>query len=92
MKDKLVTFMSENDIDFQIATGSELNGACTVISGYADHIDASQEDILAAIKEHTGEKASMETRRELARVFNFATTYNYGKWWNSTEAKRTYKF
>lgn len=91
--EKLEKFIKENELKFN-GTGSALNSSCTIIAGFADHCgvtDAS--DILEAIQEATeGEDISSAVSLEISRVFDFAYTYNYGNWWKSAEAKRTYKF
>jgi hypothetical protein len=90
---KLVKFMNDNEINFEVLVGSELNGPCTVISGYADYIDATKHDVKAAIKEKTGVKRlNTALIGELNKVYAFASTYNYGRWWHSEEASRIYKF
>lgn len=92
MKDKILKFIKENELTFT-GRGSGLNSSCTIICGYADYVGANQKVVEEAIKEHLGEsRTSSDLRRELNKVYNFAATYNYGKWWTSEEAIRTYRF
>lgn len=95
MKETLVKFINKNFDEassLHLFSGSELNGAFTILCGYADNIGASQENIKQAIKEVTGMDLNKTQRKELGRVFDFASTYHYGRWWSTTEAKSMYKF
>ena len=93
MKETLVKFITDNELNFN-SSGSGLNGAYTVLCGYADHLGASKK----AVKEAVVSSAGLGTyfpsdhQTELNKVYSFASTYNYGKYWASDEAKRMYKF
>lgn len=91
MKEKIKKFIENNypEVDFDGGVNSELNSVFTVLSGYADFIGASVNDILDAINE---EGLFHDLEEELFRVYDFAKTYQYGKWWNEEEAKKQYKF
>lgn len=92
MEEKLIKFIKENSLSF-IGEGSGLNGQCVIISGYASYIGVQKPLIIInAIKEVFREVPSKEVKDEIKRVFDFALTYNYGKWWLSDEAKAQYKF
>ena len=86
MKEKLVKFIKKNSLSFS-GTGSDLNGSCTVICGYADHIGANIKSVKEAIeKTEVQVGLSIDQNDEINKVYEFASTYNYGKWWNSPEA------
>jgi riboflavin synthase len=92
MKETIEKFIRENELNFN-SSGSGLNGAYTVVCGYADHVGASKKSVKEAVIACTGVTAlGPESKKELDKVYNFASTYNYGKWWTSLEASRTYKF
>lgn len=89
MKDKLIKFIIDNKLNFN-GSGSALNGMCTVISGYALHIEASVGDIKEAIAETFPKATSYQ--KELERVYKVAEDRGYGTYWSTTEAKEMYKF
>jgi hypothetical protein len=96
MKEQLVKFIQENDLEFP-NSGSGLNGACTVICGYADHLGAKRVDVERAIlvaRDIPGEVAlPSSVYKEVKRVHDFAKTYQYSKWWTENKsAKLLYKF
>ena len=92
MKEKILKFIEENELIFS-GRGSGLNSSCTIICGYADHVGASKKVVEEAIKQHLSiSRTPTDLTIELDNVYNFAATYNYGKWWTSKEAIRTYKF
>ena len=92
MKDKLEKFIRENELNFN-SSGSALNGAYTVLCGFADHVGASKKAVRDAVKATTGvETLPVNSKKELDKIYKFTTTYNYGKWWQKPEAARIYKF
>lgn len=94
MKSKIKQFIDENGLNF-VGQGSELNSDCTVISGYADYVGASEDDVIDAIKESLADvdvTLKPKVKKDLSKVFKFARTYSYGKWWNTAEAKGQYTF
>jgi len=91
MKEKLEKFIRENQLNFN-SYGSSLNGAYTVLCGYADHVGASKKAVKEAVQACTGvEQLPQESKKELDKVYKFTTTFNYGKWWTREEASRLYK-
>lgn len=89
MSNRIIKFIKDNDLDFS-STDSGLNSNCVILSGYALHLDIDNIDELA--KELKGLGLSWETYVELDRVYSFAKANNYGKYWESDLAKKTYKF
>lgn len=87
---KLEQFILDNNLQFD-GEGSDLNSDCCIISGYALHIGADENDIEQAI-DNVREDAVGNYEEELERVFDFAKASNYGSWWKRTEAKEKYKF
>jgi hypothetical protein len=91
MVEKLKKFILENKLAFE-GTGSGLNSPCTILCGYADYIGASVVDVKNALRSDEGAGLSREIRNEIHRVYGFASTYNYGSWWERPQAKLEYKF
>lgn len=85
---KIQKFISDNSLNF-IGTGSGLNSNCTIISGYALHLDLSFEDLCDELAETP---LSFDATEELERVFNYAEANNYGAYWTSADAKERYIF
>ncbi len=75
-------FIKDNNLDFS-ETGSGLNSACTILSGYALYIGAEE---AGAIKKVLPEAS----HKEFDRVFEYANYNNYGDYWTSEEAKKMY--
>ena len=91
MKQKLVEFIENNSLNFN-TTGSGLNSACVIISGYALYLGAKNTE---SIKEAIGEvfpKSIGNFEKELERVFEYAENNSYGSYWKTTEANLIYKF
>jgi hypothetical protein len=88
MKEKLIKFIKDNELNFN-TSGSGLNSACVIISGYALFIKASLDDITEAVEELFPESDFCD---ELSRVFDYASDNNYEKFWSLPKAKEMYKF
>lgn len=88
MKELIEKFITENNLDLS-ETGSALNSTCCILSGYALHIGISR---LAEFISFFVENSSHDFDEELARVFNYAKSKNYEKFWLSEEAKKQYIF
>lgn len=92
MKDQIVKFIEDNEIEFN-TTDSGLNSAYTTVCGYADHVGASKKAVGDAVKDVVGvSRLPAASIKELDKVYAFTSRYNYGRWWTSTAAKSTYKF
>jgi hypothetical protein len=89
MKEKLIKFIKDNELNFN-TSGSGLNSACVIISGYALHLGVTNAtDIETAILDMFPKFSGFD---ELERVFNYASDNNYGKFWSLPKAKEMYKF
>ena len=91
MRKKLLEFIENNDLDFT-GVGSNLNGACVVISGYALHLGAGSTNIISqAINLHySGRKLNYNL--ELSNVFHYAQMNHYSDFWDTQEARDLYVF
>lgn len=86
---KIQKFIEENELDFS-GSGSDLNGNCVSLAGYALHRGLSFEDLKILMTPE--QRSNLDAITELERVFNFAESHNYGDWWKTPEAKEQYKF
>lgn len=98
-EDKLLEFITNNNLDFNQTnergkTDSGLNGACTVLSGYAQHIGADVDITINAAKRSFIKIPSTfyTLERELKSVYSYAKHSRYGEFWTSAKAKKMYKF
>lgn len=91
---KIQKFIKENNLDFS-GFGSDLNGACVALAGYALHLNGDQDDfgqLLADIEEDGRVYLTSEASEELERVSYYAYQNNYADWWQTKEAKKQYIF
>ena len=78
-------FIEDNNLDFT-GSGSELNGNCVILAGYALHKGLIWEDLEDIINTEFSSEAS----HEFDRVFTFAEKRNYGKAWETEDYKKKY--
>ena len=88
MKEKLIKFIKDNKLNFN-TSGSGLNSACVIISGYALFIKANIDEIAEAIDDLFPESYYED---ELSRVFKYASNNHYERFWDLPKAKEMYKF
>jgi hypothetical protein len=92
--EKIEKFIENNSLDFS-GTGSDLNGNCVILAGYACYIGVNNtrefEDILD-IFDLRGDIIDSDAWDKLKDVFNYAHDNNYGEWWTKESAKTMYKF
>ncbi|MCK9429280.1 MAG: hypothetical protein M0R17_04700 [Candidatus Omnitrophica bacterium] len=82
-------FINDNKLDFT-GSGSDLNGNCVILAGYACYLGLSWDQLndLMQISAYT----SSSSESELERVFKYAEENNYGEYWKTPTAKKTYVF
>ena len=91
---KIQQFIIDNKIDLS-GTGSELNGNCVILAGLALHLNGDANDFPQVVKdiEEDGKFTLNSTAAgELERVFDYAYSNNYYKFWDKPEAKEQYVF
>jgi hypothetical protein len=91
---KIQQFIVDNNIDLS-GTGSELNGNCVILAGFALHLNGDSNDFYHVVRDiDEGNKftLSLTASRELERVFDYAYSNNYYKFWDTPEAKEQYVF
>ena len=81
-------FIKNNGLDFS-GSGSDLNGNCVILAGYACYLNLTFSKLEKAMD---GIELSSEAIDELFRVFQYAVENNYGDFWETPEAKELYKF
>jgi hypothetical protein len=74
-KEHLLKFIEDKELTFTF-TGSDLNGECVELVGYADYLDYKDQELLDDLEEL---KLSFEATKEIERVFRYAKTHKYGK-------------
>ena len=84
---KIQKFIKANGLDFT-GSGSELNGNCVSLAGYALHLDLTYAELVKLMTKIQVEHVNYE----LERVFDYAYDHNYGAWWSTDDAKDQYKF
>lgn len=100
----LLEFIDKNELDFT-GSGSDLNGNCVVLAGYALHkgftspIDVSNEirkdPVLWTESLRRGGCERVAPARgvvlnEFDRVFTYAKNNNYGDYWKTEDAREKY--
>lgn len=91
---KIQQFIIDNKIDLS-GTGSELNGNCVILAGFALHLNGDTDDFSQLVKdiEESGKfTLSSAAANELERVFDYAYSNNYYQFWDKPEAKEQYVF
>lgn len=81
-------FIKNNGLDFS-GSGSDLNGNCVVLAGFACYLNLP----FSKLEEWMDDvEISTKTIDELFRVYEYAVDHKYGEWWTTLEAKEKYKF
>lgn len=89
--EKLKEFIKNNNLEFNDGSGGDVN--ILALCGYACYIDAKYDDVYTAIAENNNESdLDSDLSAELKRVFDYASTHGYSKFWLKEEAKKQYKF
>lgn len=91
MKDILIEFIEENNLNFN-CSGSGLNSACTILSGYALYMGVLNPGVIKEAINQVFPKSVGKYEKELERVFEYAENNNYSGYWNTIPAKLQYKF
>lgn len=80
-------FIEDNGLDFT-GSGSELNGNCVILAGFALYKGLDADKFNEEINEYIPLTAEVED--ELNRAFDFAIKKNYGKAWETEAYKKKY--
>jgi len=86
-KEKLKKFIEDNELLF---IDGRRNNDCVIVSGFALSIGVRDTIEIERVINEIG--TGYDYEEELARVFDYAEANNYGKWWESEDAKKLYKF
>jgi hypothetical protein len=85
--EKIKKFIEDNNLDFN-DEGSGLNSACTILAGYACHLEFTPKNIQVILDL----MPSLSAKIEFERVFEYADINFYGDFWTTMEAVKMYKF
>ena len=91
---KVKKFIEDNKLDFS-GKGSELNGNCTTLAGFICYVLDEEPDFNT---HNDGENIidelnlDLDADKELRRVFDYAYTNCYEKFWKTPAAKKEYIF
>jgi len=85
MIEQLKNFIKNNNLKFSEGSGGDIN--ILAICGYSVYKKASLEDCLKAVN-----TTNEGVIAEITRVYTYAKENNYGKWWETPQAKSSYKF
>jgi len=88
-KTKIEEFIKNNKLTFE---EGKRNTDSVALSGYALSIGFKKHHDLEKVIDVLCPKAHWEYSKELERVFKYASDNNYGNWWDTQEAKNSYKF
>ena len=91
MKEQLIEFIENNKLNFN-TSGSGLNSACCILSGYALYLGAVNPTALKEAVQELFPKSVGKFEKELERVFYYAEDNEYHKFWKTTDAKLQYVF
>lgn len=80
-------FIKDNKLSFK--QGSR-NTTCTVLTGYAQHLNITKTKLLAGIGEPVFTDSFI--KEEVDRLWPYCAEHNYKKFWTTKEASKRYKF
>jgi hypothetical protein len=83
--EKLEKFIKDNNLEFNSGSGGDSN--ILALCGYACYIEATSDDCLRAVASN-----DIDVDIEIVRVFDYADSHYYYKFWNTKKAKDQYKF
>ncbi len=83
--EQLQKFIKDNKLEF---VEGRRNSDLVILCGYALYINATSEDCYEAIFHNL---LTLELNSELDRVYDYAETNNYGKWWEKEANRKQYK-
>ena len=90
MENIVKKFIQDNGLDFT-GSGSELNGNCLILAGWACYKGFTPQELETQFNEAIPDR-STESLIELLKVFEFAQKKDYGKVWETEHFKLTYKY
>ena len=83
--EKLKQFITDNKLEFNGGSGGDVN--ILALCGYACYIEATEADCIKA-----ADSDDSDVNLEISRVFKYADTHYYRKFWETEKAKKQYKF
>jgi hypothetical protein len=83
--EKLKKFITDNNLEFNSGSGGDVN--ILALCGYGCYINTSAADCINSV-----ESEDINLNLEISRVFEYAATHNYHKWWKTDNAKKLWKY
>ena len=80
---QLTKFAEDNKLTFNSGSGGDVN--ILALCGYATHINASLEDCIKVAN-------NSDCNDEIKRIYEYADTHEYNKFWLTKQAKELYIF
>jgi hypothetical protein len=80
-------FITNNKLDFT-GSGSDLNGNCVILAGYACYLELDWDDFIKLVEENGN--VTWTIFDELKRVFEYAQIHNYGEQWKDPNQHKIY--
>jgi hypothetical protein len=87
MKNKIREFIENNVVYFE--EGSRNSTIITLI-GYAQYLGLSKEDLEKELQEEI--EVDGVIQEEIDRLWSYASSNNYAKYWKTAQAKKDWKF
>ena len=82
---KLKQFITDNNLEFNNGSGGDSN--ILALCGYACFIEATEADCIKA-----ADSDDNDVNKEISRVFKYADSHYYSRFWSTQKAKDQYKF
>jgi hypothetical protein len=82
-------FINDNKLDFS-GSGSDLNGNCVILAGYACYLELTWDELCKGI--WPDDMIQPAIYEELQRVFDYAQNHNYGEQWKDPNQHKVYVY
>lgn len=84
---KIREFIDNNKMSFR---KGKRNTTVTTLVGYAQHLGVSQTELNKELKPEI--RKDIFIQQEVDRLWNYCSRNSYKSYWNTSEAKKEYKF
>lgn len=87
MKNKIRQFIEDNTLSFE---EGERNANIIVLIGYSQFLKLSKEDLEEELQEEIDNDGVIQD--EIDRLWSYASSNNYAKYWKTKQAKKDWSF
>jgi len=87
MENKIRQFIQDNDLSFE---PGNRNFTMITLIGYSQFLELSKEDLEKELQEEIDEDSVIQ--EEIDRLWSYASSNNYAKYWKTTQAKKDWEF